>query len=411
MRTDVAIIGSGIVGLSCAFHLHRAGHDCLLIDPHGFGNGASFGNAGAISFGNIFPQATPGVAWQGLRMLLNPDAPLKLDWASWPAWLGWLMRFVRAGDAARMEPAITALHALNRDSRSAWLELADAIDARELLAETGYLHVYSEAANFAADAWKRVWFDRLGIHYRSLGARELRELEPGIGEGFAHGVLQEDSLALRDPGGFCQRLGNFLLADGARSLRADATRIERESDQYRVHTDQGVVQAERVVLAAGAHSNELLRVLGVKLPVIAARGYHLMYPPQEGLLQRPTLWIERHIVLSPMRSGMRLAGLKELTRPDRPARYGFIRRRQADAHRLCPALTGEVVREWHGDRPVSPDSLPIISRLADENFFLAMGHGHLGMTQGPITGKLIAALVTGKQASIPLHPYRHTRFG
>lgn len=411
MHTDVAIIGSGIVGLSCAFHLRRAGHDCLLIDPHGFGHGASFGNAGAISFANIFPQATPGVAWQGLRMLLDRDAPLKLDWASWPAWLGWLIRFVRAGDAARMEPTIAALHALNCESRSAWLELAEAIDARELLAETGYLHVYSEAANFAADAWKRAWFDRLGIRYRSLDAGQLRELEPGIGAGFAHGVLQEDSLALRDPGGFCQRLGESLLAEGARSLCANATRIERESSRYRVHTEQGVVQANRIVLAAGARSNALLRAVGLKLPVIAGRGYHLMYPPQQDLLRRPTLWIERHIVLSPMQTGVRLAGLKELTRPDRPARYAFIRRRQADAHRLCPALAGEVVTQWHGDRPVSPDSLPIISRVEDENLFLATGHGHLGMTQGPITGKLIAELVAGKQTSIPLHPYRHTRFG
>lgn len=405
MQTDLAIIGSGIVGLSCAFHLQRQGARCLLIDPKGAGQGASFGNAGAISFGNIFPQATPGVACQGLRMLLDADAPLKLDWRVWPEWLAWLRSFVRAGDARQVERAILALHAINLQSRAAWLELAEAIGALDLLAENGYLHVYSEAANFSADAWKRRWFERLGIRHRVLDARQLSTLEPALGAGFSHGVLQEDSLGLRDPGGFCQRLADALKRQGAETLPARVHDLKRAGRAYVLSTDHGEIQAERVLVAAGVHSKPLLAPLGVKLPIIAGRGYHRMFPPQAGLLRRPTLWIERHIVLSPMRTGMRLAGLKELTRADRPPRHSYLERRITDARRLCPGLIGEPTDPWFGDRPVTPDSLPIIDALDEGRLLIATGHGHLGMTQGPITGRWIAGLAAGSGTCLPLAPF------
>ena len=409
-HAEIAIIGSGIVGLSCAFYLQRAGHDCLLIDSRGFGQEASFGNAGALSFANVFPQATPGVAWQGLRMLLDRDAPLKLDFAAWTAWMGWLRRFVRAGRADRVEAIIPALHAINAISRSAWLELARSIDAHALLEETGYLHLYSEAANFTADAWKRERYERLGIRYRVLDASQLHELEPNLGDGFVQGVLQEDALALRDPGAFCQRLGAALVEQGAGVVRARAQRIKRDAGGYQIDTDHGQLTARRIVLATGSRINELLRGFAPPLPVIAGRGYHLMYPAQHNVLQRPMLWLERYIVLSPMNTGIRLAGLKDLTRPDRAPRFRFIERRQADARHMLPALQGEPVSAWHGDRPLTPDSLPIIDRLDNGGMFLATGHGHLGMTQGPATGKLIAEMVDGSGPSIALHPYRHTRF-
>ena len=409
-RTDIAIVGNGIVGLSCAFYLQRAGHDCLLIDPQDFGAGASFGNAGALSFANVFPQATPGIAWQGLRMLFNPDAPLKLDFGAWPAWLGWLRRFIRAGHADQIEGIIAALHAINAISRAAWFELAHDINAQDLLDETGYLHLYSEATNFAADAWKREWYERLGIPYRVLDHQQLRDLEPGLGDGFVRAVLQEDSVALRDLGGFCHRLGTALIEQGAQVLRARVQTIERQADGYCINTEQGPVTARRVVLATGCRINELMHGLAPSLPVIAGRGYHLMYPAQAPMPRRPMLWIERYIVLSPMDAGIRLAGLKDLTEPGRPPRFRFIHRRQSDARRMLPTLHGEPVSEWYGDRPLSPDSLPIIDRLDDDGLFVATGHGHLGMTQGPATGKLIAELVDGRESSIDLQPYRRGRF-
>lgn len=409
-HTDIAIIGSGIVGLSCAFHLQQLGRDCLLIDPHGFGRETSYGNAGSISIGNLLPQSTPGIMSKGLSMMFDADAPLKLDYGAWRNWIGWLLRFVREGGSGRVMPIIDAMHAINTASRTAWLDLAEGIDARELVADTGYLHVYGKESTFEAGAWERQLMSERGVSYQVLDAQQLRELEPGIGKEFSRAVFQDESLAMRDPGQFCQRLGDALEARGVQSFRAAVAQFRAEQGGYRIITDHGSVQAKAVVVAAGAWSNALLRDFNIRIPVIPARGYHLMYPNQADVVHRPTLWAERYMVLSPMVPGIRMTSIKELTAIGRDPHYHLIHRRDADARRLFPGLQGEVRAEWSGYRPCTPDSLPIIDRLDGHEVYLATGHGHLGLTQAPITGRLVADMMAAREPAIPLAPYRRARF-
>lgn len=408
---DVAVIGSGIIGLSCAFHLREQGREVLMIDPSGFGNQTSHGNAGSISIGDVLPQSTPGVLMTGIKMLLDPDAPLKLDFGALPTWLRWVMRFVYSGGASRVTQYINAMHAINDASRDAWLDMAAAIGASELVAETGWLHVYSESSSFEKGEWERQMMRERGVSHHVLDAKQLRDLEPGIGKDFQHAVFQDKSLAMRDPGQFCQRLGEALLARGAEAMQASVAQIHPGQGQYRIVTDRGTVHAKTVVLAAGVWTNRLLRDFNVKIPVIPARGYHLMYPDQADLVHRPTLWAERYMVLSPMVPGIRMTSIKELTAIGREPDYRYIQRRDADARRLFPGLVGQPVAEWAGYRPCTPDSLPIIDRLGDHDVYIATGHGHFGLTQAPTTGKLIAQMMAGGETMIPMAPYRLSRFG
>ena len=408
---DVAVIGCGIVGLSIAFQLRRRGLSCLLIDPRGPAGDASHGNAGAVSVGNLMPQSTPGMILPALLGLRDPLAPFKLDAGAWPHYAGWLWRFLRAGSAARLAPIVDATHALNRAARAAWLELADAIDAIDLISPTGYLHVYSEDAGFERSAGARAHMRRNGVAFDVLDAAQLRELEPGLAAFTRHGVLQRDSLFVREPGEFCRRLFNWLCARGADTLIASAHAIEREGEGYRVRTSGGDAHVDQVVVAAGAWSGELLRPFGLHLPVAAARGYHAMYPRQEGVVRRPTLWAERYMVVSPMRSGVRVTGFKEMSAPGRPARPALIRGLAPQARLLFPSLAGQPVSDWAGLRPCTPDSLPILDRVDDERIFIATGHGHLGLTQGPISGELVAQAMAGEVVSVPLAPYGLARFG
>lgn len=408
---DVAVIGSGIIGLSCAFHLREQGREVLMIDPSGFGNQTSHGNAGSISIGDVLPQSTPGVLMTGIKMLLDPDAPLKLDFGALPTWLRWVMRFVYSGGASRVTQYINAMHAINDASRDAWLDMAAAIGASELVAETGWLHVYSESSSFEKGEWERQLMRERGVSHHVLDAKQLRDLEPGIGKDFQHAVFQDKSLAMRDPGQFCQRLGEALLARGAEAMQARVAQIHPGQGQYRIVTDRGTVHAKTVVLAAGVWTNRLLRDFNMKIPVIPARGYHLMYPDQADLVHRPTLWAERYMVLSPMVPGIRMTSIKELTAIGREPDYRYIQRRDADARRLFPGLVGQPVAEWAGYRPCTPDSLPIIDRLGDHDVYIATGHGHFGLTQAPTTGKLIAQMMAGGETMIPMAPYRLSRFG
>lgn len=408
---DVAVLGCGIVGLSIAFHLQRRGLSCLLMDPRGPAGDASFGNAGSVSVGNLFPQAVPGAIASALRGLRNPLAPLKLDLPALPHYAGWLWRFARQARWDRVEQTLAGLQALNVQARQAWLDLADAVDARDLIGETGYLHVYSEDASFAANAWARAHLQAQGVAHAVLDAQQLRELEPGITGIARHGVLQRDSLFVRDPGAFCRRVYDRVCARGVQMLAERATGIRAEGAGYQVQTERGAAHVDQVVVAAGAWSTALLRPLGVRLPVAAARGYHAAYAPQPDLVRRPTLWAERYLVVSPMASSIRVTGFKEMTAPDRPSRPALMQTLAPEAGRLFPALSGAPQSIWSGLRPCTPDSLPILDQVPGERVFVATGHGHLGLTQGPISGELMASRILGERPRVPLHAYRLDRFG
>lgn len=406
---DVAIVGSGIIGLACAFHLTRRGLSCLMIDAKGPGGETSYGNAGSISVGNVMPQSTPGIAWKALRMLSDAQAPLKLDLRHLPSYAGWLRDFIRCGRRDRILGIIDALHTINTAARQSWLALARDIDAEDLIATTGYLHVFSHARSFEAGAWERELMRARQVNFDVLDRTGVCELEPGIGAGFEHGVFQRDALALCDPGAFCQHLHEVLLCRGARSLTARVESLKTDAQGVSLRTDQGRVQAGRVVLAAGAWTNALLHPMGIRLPIVPARGYHLMYPTQAGVVQRPTLWAERYMVMSPLRTGIRMTSIKELTALGSRPNFSWIRRRDADARRLFPALPSPSVAEWAGYRPCTPDSLPILDRL-DEHLWIAAGHGHLGITQAPISGRLIDQMMAQEATDIPVEPYRWQRF-
>jgi D-amino-acid dehydrogenase len=410
MNADVAVLGSGVVGLACAHHLMQRGYGCVLIDPSGPGRETSYGNAGSISVGNVLPQSTPGILGKAVRMLFDRDAPLKLDLPRLPAYAGWLWRFVRHGDRRAILPLIDAMHAINAATRAPWLAMARDIGAEGLLAETGYLHVYSEDESFARGEWERALMRERQVRHEVLDRNGLLALEPGLGGGFRHGVFQHDALALLDPGGFCRRLAESLAARGAKQVQARVLRIEPRGEGVTLQTEAGPVSSAHAVLAAGAWSNALLQPLGLHVPMVAARGYHLMYAQQAGVVHRPTLWAERYMVVSPMSDGIRMTSIKELTTLGSPAHYDWIHRRDEDARRLFPALAGPPASEWAGYRPCTPDSLPVIDRIG-ERLWLATGHGHLGVTQSAITGQVIGEMVVGVPTSIDMAPYRLSRFG
>ncbi len=408
--TEVAVLGAGVVGLACAHHLRRRGFEVLLVDAKGAGAETSFGNAGSISVGNVLPQSTPGIALKGLGMLLDPLAPLKLDWRELPSYWRWLLQFVGAGRMARVLPIIDALHAINHASRDAWIDWAAQIGADELIARSGYLHVYEREASFAAGQWERAQMQRLGVRFEILERDALTELEPHLGQGFRHAVFQPDALAMRDPGDYCRRAARHLAQQGVDLHVAAISAITPSAHGYRLQSAQGSVDCERVVLCAGAWSQKLLQPFGVRLPIVAARGYHLMFPCQEQVVQRPTLWAERYLVVSPMQNGIRMTSIKELTRVGSDPHFELIRRLRPEVQRLFPDLQSAPTSEWAGYRPCTPDSLPIIDRIDGEKIYIASGHGHLGLTQAPITGKMVDQMMAGENTAIDAAPYRLSRF-
>ena len=408
--TEVAVLGAGLVGLACAHHLRQRGHAVLLIDPRGAGGETSFGNAGSISVGNVMPQSTPGIVLKGLRMLADPMAPLKLDQPQRPGYWRWLWEFVRHGQAERVLPIIDALHAINHASRQAWLDWAAAVDADDLLAPSGYLQVYQLEKTFNAGAFERAQMQRLGVSFEVLDRHGVRELEPQLGAGFNFATFQSAALAMRDPGGFCQRAASHLATQQVPVLRLSVGAIADAPHGYRLSAGADFIDCEKLVVCAGAWSTRLLAGFKLQVPIVPARGYHLMFNAQPAPVQRPTLWAERYMVVTPMATGVRMTSIKELTRLDSDPRYPLIHRLRPELTRLFPSIHGDPISQWAGYRPCTPDSLPIIDRLPGEDIYLAAGHGHLGLTQSAITGRLISEMLDGGTTSLDMRPYRLQRF-
>ncbi len=406
----VAVVGAGVVGLSAALYLQRDGHRVTVIDPREPGSGTSYGNAGGLVFTSCAQLAMPGLLGRVPKMLSNPLGPVTLRWRHLPRIAPWLLRLALAGRPARAEAISRALSALNAGAADAWRDLARQSGAETLLREVGWLKVYESDAALAATAFERELMTRRGRRFELLNADELRQLEPGLAPIFRHGFFQPDAAFCANPAAATGCFTADFLSRGGRIVRDEVTGFELSARPRRVVTLAGAVETEAIVLSAGAWSRGLARQLGVKVHLDTERGYHLMLPPAEPGLRRPVVNGEEHFVLCPMETGLRLTSQIEFAGLAAPPDYRRIRGLLPRAKRMLPGLRPEEQSAWLGFRPSLPDSLPVIGLSPRHgDVVLAFGHGHLGLTQGPVTGRIVADLLSGRDPGLDLACYRPGR--
>ena len=415
-KKKVAVIGAGIVGMATASYLQRDGHDVVVIDPQPPGQGASFGNAGCFNPSSVVPVATPDT-WKHIpKYLSDPLGPLRIRWSYLPALAPWLIRLVRAGAPDRIEAQARALKTILGPCLEALLPLARNAGAENLVARNGILIAYRSQVSWDEDAHAWDIRRRNGTHWEELDADELRQFDPNLSRDFIRGKLVPGNGHCLDPGGLVAALAEAVQHDGGTLLRRAATGFRLDGDRLRaVQTPEGEVAADAAVIAAGAHSKPLAAQLGDTVPLETERGYHAMLRAPEVMPRVPTSDAEGKFVATPMANGLRFAGTVELAglqaEPD--WRRAQILLRQAS--KLFPALAQSYPEDrytvWMGHRPSLPDSLPVLGPSSrSRDVYYAFGHGHVGMTGGPYTGKVIADLVTGRPSPIDLSPFRPTRF-
>ena len=403
----VVVIGAGAVGLSAALYLQRDGHQVTVIDPRGPGGGSSFGNAGIVSVGSVAPIGLPGVVAKVPKMLLDPMGPLILRWRYLPTIAPWLLRFVMASRPGRVEEISKALAELVSRAGASHRDLAQLAGASEVLRPVGMLKVYSTQAGFDASATERALLTRRGMAHEVLGEDELRQLQPGLAPIFKHGLFKPDADFCANPGRLMEAYGARFVADGGRLLQKEVEGFEGARPRTCRLSDGTMVEADRLVIAAGAWSRQLTRKLGFDVGLDTERGYHLMLPQPDPTLRIPTLWSEHSFFLCPMEEGLRMTSGVEFAGLKAPPDETRIRRLLPLARRMLPSLTGEPTSSWLGFRPSMPDSLPVIGPAPGlDDVFLGFGHGHIGLTLGPMTGKVIADLIAGREPGFDLTPYR-----
>ncbi|GAB4282924.1 MAG: FAD-dependent oxidoreductase [Roseovarius sp.] len=415
MRTaplSIVVIGAGICGLSAAIWLRRAGHDVTLIDRDHPGAGASCGNAGLLAQWAVVPVNMPDLWRAAPRYLVDPRAPFWLQWRALPGLLPWLARFLANATPKGAEHMIGSIAQLVTDSVAQHRALTRGTRAEKWIAESDFAYAYPSRAAFEADATSWAWKRRMGFEPTLIEGRDLAEHDPALGPAVGCLAVIRQHGHVLDPGAYMADLARVLEDEGGRVMRAEARDFRLEGGRIAaVETDRGALPCDRAVLAAGIWSKPLMRRLGLRVPLAAERGFHLHFRAPSVVPRTPMMITAGKFAMTPMAGGLRCAGTVQLGDASGPAPRAPFRLIAGHVREVLPGLEHEGVEEWMGFRPSTPDSLPLIGEIGQTGVHAAFGHQHVGLTAGPKTGRIVAALIDGRPPNLDLAAYDANRFG
>ncbi|MDR5880720.1 FAD-dependent oxidoreductase [Caballeronia sp. LZ032] len=413
VSTDVAVIGAGIVGLAVAHHVRKLGRSVTLIDRAEPASQCSMGNAGALSYHSVAPLAMPGVLKNAMSMLRDEDGPLYLPPSYLPHAAGWLWRFVRSAGESRVREIASSLSAFFDSAEADHRELAEEAGYAAGLRTTGQLHLYRSDAQLAKDALGWALKTEHGAKLTRLSGGAIQDMEPDVSRDYTLGLFVENDHSVLNPHGYALAIARAVMQAGVSFRRAEVKALRPEAQGWALTlADDSTLFARDVIVAAGAWSTHLLAPLGVRVPLESQRGYHVHVPESGTRLSRTVVLTDRKVFITPMDTGLRIAGTVEfggLVRQANPRRAALLARHAKEGLPALDLLGGSST--WMGHRPCMPDSMPVLGAVPRHaGLWLACGHGHLGLTGSATTGRLLAKAIHG-EAVPELDPFSMSRFG
>jgi glycine/D-amino acid oxidase-like deaminating enzyme len=405
------VIGAGIVGVSTAIWLRRAGVEVTVIDRGAPGTGTSHGNAGVLASCAMVPVTGPGLMRKAPGMLLDRDFPLFLRWSYLPRLLPWLRKYLTVANDADTRRIAKGLTTITGDSVEQHKSLCDELGLGDWVSESEYCFAYNSRAAFEAEHYVWALRKEAGFEPRLIEGAQVHDYEPALGPQINTLAVMKDHGFIRSPGGYVQALAKAFEEMGGTVMQAEVKDFDLSGGHVRgVQTTEGTIPCDDLVLATGVWSKPLMKKLGLNVPLEAERGYHIVFEDASGGPARPTMIASGKFVATPMEQGLRCAGIVELGGleagpSDAPL---ALLRRQAKA--AFPGLKATNEIEWLGHRPAPSDSLPLIGEVGNSRVFTAFGHHHIGLTGGPKTGRLVAGLITGQAPNTDLTAYHPQRF-
>ncbi|HEY0873940.1 MAG TPA: FAD-dependent oxidoreductase [Vicinamibacterales bacterium] len=412
MKHDIAIIGGGVIGVASAVELARRGAQVTVLERDQVGYGCSYGNAGWLTPSQAVPLANPSMLLKSFKWMLDPESPLYIQPRPDPAFVRWLLEFLLASRKEKFERGAAALVELCRVSVDLWEEVAKRSPEPFGFERHGLLAVYENPESLEAARKGVDLVAESGVRAERWTADEVREKEPAIIGPQVGGYFYPDD-AHCEPYRAVKALEAEARALGVRFLEdTEVYRISSGTGPRRLTTTRGDITAEQIVIATGPWSEALGKMLGLRLPVIGAKGYSVVLPPAQPQPKRSIYLIERKIAVNPHHDSLRIAGTLELVRND----FSINARRVDVIVRGARGMLniGEEPRPqeiWRGLRPCTPDGMPVIGRAKGRgDVWLATGHQMAGLKTAPGTGVLLAQLMTGETPRFDPEPFRGDRF-
>lgn len=413
MKTNVLVVGAGVIGVACAHALQRKGFSVTLADEGEPGMGCSFGNAGNVSPGAVVPYSVPGSLSQIPGWLMNPLGPLAIRPRHFPRFVPWGLRWLRASRTERALEVSRAMRSLHADSLKHYAKLLAPSGHSNLVQASGQLYVSRTPYKAFGNQLERFMREAAGVRTEFLDGNALRELEPALSTEYQSGLSLPDNGNCINP----HRLVNVLFDQ---LLKADARFLQRRVQAFHivdgrvrgVTFEGGETEAfDQIVVAAGAWSGRLVSQLGISVPLEAERGYHVTLTDPGVMPRLPVTNKDFSFATAPMEMGLRLAGTAEYAGLDAAPDWRRATVLLQHVKAMYPGVRTVAYTHWMGSRPALPDGLPVLDRAPRfDNVLLAFGNAHFGLTAAPMMGELISSLAAGEPAAIDIHPFSLRRF-
>jgi D-amino-acid dehydrogenase len=412
MNVDTIVLGAGIIGVSVAVHLQKRGRSVVLIDRQSPGLETSFGNAGLIQREGVYPHAFPRridllLKYAGNRAISTHYHPTAL-----PRFAPFFFRYWRNSHPSQYADIARRYATLIEHCVSEHRVLAAEAGVERLLRPIGWIKVFRTAREFDAqtqesEQWKRSF----GVNFQALSPAALRTVEPHLSPSLIGGLHYPDADSVSDPGALVQGYLAYFERLGGKFLIGDARSLQQNGNTWQVLTEEGPIGARSAVVALGPWAATAISKLGYRLRLQVKRGYHMHYATRgEAVLTHPVLDIEPGYLLAPMSRGIRLTTGVEFADTDAPKTPVQLDRAESIARSLFPLSDRLDPEPWMGMRPCTPDMMPVIGRAPlHGNLWFAFGHAHHGLTLGPVTGRLVAEMVTGEEPIVDPTPFRADR--
>jgi len=412
LSSRVTVIGAGIVGICSALQLQRRGFQVTLLDRKPPATETSFGNAGVISRGSIFPEVSPGIVRKLPSILSNRSRDARVHYSYLMQLTRWGSRALPNARVANYEKNVCVLNELIKHCLPEHKSLLADCSGSGLLRENGWLKLFRDPVAFEKSADEQKTLADSGIDFQCLSAKEISDLEKGLNGIFTGGLWIKSTASVSSPGEVCKLYAKLFVEAGGEVVCDELQHLIYQDSSWSIECASSERTTDKVVIALGAWSKVVLEKLGYTVPLIVERGYHMHYKMQQGIsLSRPVFDVNGGYVMSPMQNGLRVTtGVEfgsEHTEPT-PVQLKQVKPYVSEAIGIDTEIDPE---PWLGRRPCTPDSLPIISAAhKHKNLWTAFGHGHMGFSMGPITGCLLADMMTSKTPAINTDAFSLSRF-
>ena len=413
-RADVIVLGAGMVGVGVALHLQKRGRDVVLVDKRGAGEETSYGNAGLIQREAVIPYTFPRGIGVILSYAMNNRRDAVYHLSSLPRVAPWLFRYWQNAAPERIERSARAMAPLMArcvDEHDALIEAAGGTAGR-LVRQNGWIKCLRSEGSLKQAIAEAKLLDAYGVGYSVLTAAELRELEPHVSQAVVGAIHYYSSPTCADPSALTKSYADLFARQGGRVLNGEARSLTPEASGWSVQSVNGPIAAREAVIALGPWSDDVFRPLGYEIPLAVKRGYHMHYGVKgNATLGHALLDGDGGYALVPMSKGIRLTTGVEFAARDAPPTPTQLERDEPLAREFFPLAERLEAQPWMGRRPCLPDMVPVIGKgERHQGLWFAFGHAHHGFTLGPVTGRLLAEMMTGETPFTNPQLYSASRF-